>query len=126
MKRKRLQRSHQVVAQLVGRALHRLGPTYVKLGQTFATRPDIVGPEIAANLAQLQDKMAPFDAALVPVLLNEALHERAADLTEISPPIAAASIAQVHKAVLVDRGATKSVAVKILRPGIKERFRADI
>jgi ubiquinone biosynthesis protein len=107
-------------------ALDRLGPTYVKLGQTFATRPDIVGPEIAANLAQLQDKMEPFDAALVPVLLREALHERAADLTEISPPIAAASIAQVHKAVLVDQGARKSVAVKILRPGIKERFRADL
>ena len=42
-------------------ALDKLGPTYVKLGQTFATRPDIVGVEIAANLAQLQDKMEPFD-----------------------------------------------------------------
>ncbi len=107
-------------------ALDKLGPTYVKLGQTFATRPDIVGPELAANLAQLQDKMAPFDAALVPVLLNEALHEKAADLTEISPPIAAASIAQVHKAVLAANGERKAVAVKILRPGIKQRFHADI
>src|SRR3569833_381931 len=70
--------------------------------------------------------MEPFDAALVPVLLNAALHERAADLTEISPPIAAASIAQVHKAGRIDRGAAKSVAVKILRPGFKERFRADL
>ena len=107
-------------------ALNKLGPTYVKLGQTFATRPDIVGVEIAANLAQLQDKMEPFDPKLVPVLLTEALHEKAADLTEISPPIAAASIAQVHKATLHRNGTSGPVAVKVLRPGIKERFRADI
>lgn len=107
-------------------ALDKLGPTYVKLGQTFATRPDIVGTQVAASLAQLQDKMAPFDAALVPVLLQAALHEKAAELTEMSPPIAAASIAQVHRAVLVANGERKDVAVKILRPGIKERFRADI
>jgi ubiquinone biosynthesis protein len=107
-------------------ALHRLGPTYVKIGQTLATRPDIVGPAVAANLAQLQDKMAPFDPALVPGLLDAALPEHAAELTEISPPIAAASIAQVHKAVLVTNGVRRNVAVKILRPGIKQRFRADI
>jgi len=107
-------------------ALNKLGPTYVKIGQTLATRPDIVGPELAANLAQLQDKMEPFDAALVPVLLSEALHDRAADLTEISAPIAAASIAQVHRAMLAGDGAPRAVAVKILRPGVKERFRADL
>src|SRR5262249_36920677 len=56
-------------------ALDKLGPTYVKIGQTLATRPDIVGPEVAANLSLLQDKMEPFDPALVPVLLHEALHE---------------------------------------------------
>jgi len=107
-------------------ALDRLGPTYVKIGQALATRPDIVGPALAANLSQLQDKMAPFDPALVPVLLSDALHEKAADLTEISAPVAAASIAQVHKAVLVTGDGRKDVAVKILRPGIKERFRADL
>ena len=107
-------------------ALDRLGPTYVKIGQTLATRPDIVGPAAAANLALLQDKMAPFDAALVPGLLSAALEERAADLTEISPPIAAASIAQVHSAVLVKDGVRRKVAVKILRPGVRERFRADL
>ena len=107
-------------------ALFVLGPTYVKIGQTLATRPDIVGPEVAAHLSLLQDKMEPFDARLVPDLLNAALGERAADLTEISPPIAAASIAQVHKAVLITDGVRRDVAVKILRPGIKARFRADI
>ncbi|HVY51169.1 MAG TPA: 2-polyprenylphenol 6-hydroxylase [Devosia sp.] len=107
-------------------ALDRLGPTYVKLGQTFATRPDIVGSQIAANLAELQDKMAPFDPALVPGLLREALREKASEITDISPPIAAASIAQVHRAAVVDKNGRRDVAVKILRPGIKERFRADL
>jgi ubiquinone biosynthesis protein len=107
-------------------ALYALGPTYVKIGQTLATRPDIVGFDVAAHLALLQDKMEPFDNALVPGLLTAALHERAADLTEISPPVGAASIAQVHKAVLVVDGVRQEVAVKILRPGIKQRFRADL
>src|SRR3569833_1269521 len=107
-------------------ALDRLGPTYVKIGQTLATRPDIVGVDVAADLARLQDKMEPFDPALVPVLLKQALLERAADLTDISPPIAAASIAQVHQATLHRNGTSGTVAVKILRPGIKERFRADL
>ncbi len=107
-------------------ALNKLGPTYVKFGQSLATRPDIVGPEAAANLALLQDQMSPFDAALVPVLLSEALGEKAAELLEISAPIAAASIAQVHKAVLIKAGVRQDVAVKILRPGVKARFRADI
>jgi ubiquinone biosynthesis protein len=108
------------------RALNKLGPTYVKFGQTLATRPDIVGPGFAAELSVLQDKMEPFDQALVPRLLADALGPHAADLTELSPPIAAASIAQVHKAVLVKDGVRRTVAVKILRPSIKQRFRADI
>jgi ubiquinone biosynthesis protein len=109
------------------RALNRLGPTYVKFGQSLATRPDIVGVEIARELAVLQDAMPPFDAALVPGLLAEALGEKAADLTELSPPIAAASIAQVHKAMLRDGlGRARPVAIKVLRPGIRRRFLADL
>ncbi|HHY48375.1 MAG TPA: 2-polyprenylphenol 6-hydroxylase [Alphaproteobacteria bacterium] len=109
------------------RALNRLGPTYVKFGQTLATRPDIVGAAFAADLAVLQDKMEPFDQKLVPQLLREALGPRAEELTELSPPIAAASIAQVHKAVLLaPNGTRRTVAVKILRPGIKRRFRRDL
>lgn len=108
------------------RALNRLGPTYVKLGQTLATRPDIVGDEVAADLAVLQDKMDPFDEKLVPGLLAEALGARAGEFTDFSAPVAAASIAQVHKATLTDEDGRRTVAVKILRPGIRERFRADI
>jgi ubiquinone biosynthesis protein len=114
------------VARLAN-ALTRLGPTYVKFGQLLATRRDIVGPDVAADLSQLQDSMPPFDAALVPGLLTEALGEKAALLTDISAPIAAASIAQVHRASLIDvDGHKRIVAVKLLRPGIQARFLRDI
>jgi len=107
-------------------ALHKLGPSYVKFGQTLATRPDIVGIQAAADLSGLQDKMPPFDAKLVPGILETALGAKAAQLTEISEPVAAASIAQVHKARLLAPGEVpRTVAVKMLRPGIAERFRAD-
>ncbi len=109
------------------RALNRLGPTYVKFGQTLATRPDIVGREVAADLAVLQDAMEPFAPDLVPKTLNDALMERAADLSALSAPIAAASIAQVHSAYLIGKdGKRQKVAVKLLRPGIKQRFFADL
>ena len=108
-------------------ALHRLGPTYVKFGQTLATRPDIVGAKAAEDLSGLQDRMPPFDEKLVPGILDEALGEKAAQLSRISPPIAAASIAQVHKARLdVPGEIPRTVAVKLLRPGVQHRFRADI
>ncbi|KKB76387.1 2-polyprenylphenol hydroxylase [Devosia limi DSM 17137] len=111
----------------LNRALNLLGPTYVKFGQTLATRPDVVGAQVAADLAGLQDKMEPFDAALVPRILAAALDGKAAELTELSPPVAAASIAQVHKARLVPAdGLPRSVAVKVLRPGVTQRFMADI
>ena len=109
------------------RALNRLGPTYVKFGQTLATRPDIVGAAFAQDLAVLQDKMEPFDQTLVPGLLRDALGAKADELTDLSPPIAAASIAQVHKATLLAANGTRRVvAVKVLRPGIRRRFRADL
>ena len=114
------------VARLAN-ALSRLGPVYVKFGQLLATRRDIVGPQVAADLAQLQDSMPPFDMALVHPLLTEALGDKANQLTEISQPLAAASIAQVHKAQLVGPdGTRRTVAVKLLRPGIQARFRRDL
>lgn len=107
-------------------ALHKLGPSYVKFGQTLATRPDIVGVQAAADLSGLQDKMPPFDPKLVPGILETALGAKAAQLTEISEPVAAASIAQVHKARLRMPGEVpRTVAVKMLRPGVAERFHAD-
>ena len=111
----------------LSKALNRLGPTYVKFGQTLATRPDIVGPEIAGDLSVLQDAMEPFEQSLVSEILKKELGERAGDILELGPPIAAASIAQVHKCRLKNaEGTTRTIAVKLLRPGIEERFRADI
>jgi ubiquinone biosynthesis protein len=118
---------HAGSVERLTRALNRLGPTYVKFGQSLATRPDIVGVDVARDLSVLQDAMAPFDPALVPALLREALGEKAADLTELSPPVAAASIAQVHRATLADTlGRKRTVAVKLLRPGIRRRFMDDL
>ncbi len=111
----------------LSKALHRLGPTYVKFGQTLATRPDIVGANIALDLGSLHDAMEPFDEAKVPDMLEKALGERAKDLKDISPPIAAASIAQVHKCYLIgENGDRQTIAIKLLRPGIEMRFRKDI
>lgn len=111
----------------LNKALNRLGPTYVKFGQTLATRPDVVGAQIANDLAGLQDKMEPFDPALVPGILAAALGDKASQLTELSSPVAAASIAQVHKARLRPaNGPARTVAVKVLRPGVGLRFMADI
>lgn len=108
-------------------ALQKLGPTYVKLGQLLATRADIVGPVVAKDLANLQDKMPPFDQTLVPAILAEALGEKAKTLTEVSGPLAAASIAQVHSAQLVDsNGSPQKVAIKLLRPDVEVRFKKDL
>jgi ubiquinone biosynthesis protein len=108
-------------------ALTRLGPTYVKLGQFLATRPDVVGKVIARDLESLQDKMAPFaqsDAeATVVAALGKPLNEI---YVSFGPPVAAASIAQVHRAEIDEDGARKAVAVKVLRPGIERRFKADL
>jgi ubiquinone biosynthesis protein len=114
------------VERLAG-ALERLGPTYVKMGQLMAARPDIVGVAIAGDLGKLQDRMAPFDHTLVPDILKKAFGDGAGRLEDISPPVAAASIAQVHRAKLTGKdGKTRDVAVKILRPGIHERFGKDL
>ena len=108
-------------------ALQRLGPTYVKLGQLLATRADIVGPTVAKDLAGLQDKLPPFDQSLIPQILDEALGEQARTLLDISDPIAAASIAQVHSATIKTKdGSSEKVAVKFLRPDVEVRFKKDL
>jgi ubiquinone biosynthesis protein len=107
-------------------ALTRLGPTYVKLGQFMATRPDVVGVAVARELESLQDRMPPFPQAEA-----EATIERAFDkpLREVffsfGPSVAAASIAQVHRAEVMTPDGPKAVAVKVLRPGIERRFKVD-
>ena len=111
----------------LSKALNKLGPTYVKFGQILATRPDIVGAKVADDLSLLQDRMDPFDEKLVPKIILEAFGDKAKDIIDLSAPIAAASIAQVHKAKLkLENGGEEIIAVKILRPNVKERFTKDI
>jgi ubiquinone biosynthesis protein len=108
-------------------ALSRLGPTYVKLGQFLATRPDVVGTAIARDLESLQDKMAPFPQAEAEAAITVGLGKPlAAVYASFGPAVAAASIAQVHRAEVEVNGARKPVAVKVLRPGVERRFRADL
>jgi ubiquinone biosynthesis protein len=114
-------------AERIAAALTRLGPSYVKLGQFLATRPDIVGRDAAATLGRLRDEMAPFPESEARDLIEKSLGKPVAELfLSLSPPVAAASIAQVHKAAIGDSEFPRDVAVKILRPGIRARFRRDL
>ena len=108
-------------------ALTKLGPTYVKLGQFMATRPDVVGTQIARDLESLQDKMAPFPQSEAEAVVAAAFGKPVADVyASFGPAVAAASIAQVHRAKVAADGARKAVAVKILRPNIERRFKSDL
>ncbi len=108
-------------------ALTRLGPTYVKLGQFLATRRDVVGPALARDLESLQDRMAPFPQAQAEETVARSLEKPlAAAYAAFGPAVAAASIAQVHRAEIADGAGQRAVAVKVLRPGVEKRLRADI
>ncbi len=107
------------------RALTALGPAYIKFGQVLSTRPDVVGDELAVQLRVLQDKLPPFSMKLAEREVKSELGQPVSELfSSFSEPVAAASLAQVHKAHLADTG--DAVAVKILRPGIEKAFRKDI
>jgi len=108
-------------------ALTKLGPTYVKLGQFFATRQDVVGIAIARDLESLQDKMAPFPQAQAEATIAAAFERPVHEVyASFGPAVAAASIAQVHRAEIEKDGTRKPVAVKILRPGVERRFKVDL
>jgi ubiquinone biosynthesis protein len=107
-------------------ALTALGPTYVKLGQFLATRPDIVGIPIASELETLQDKMPPFPQGEAEAAVAKAFGLPLRDIfASFGPAVAAASIAQVHRAEIETPDGRKAVAVKVLRPGIERRFKTD-
>ncbi|SDH31435.1 2-polyprenylphenol 6-hydroxylase [Alloyangia pacifica] len=109
----------------VTRALTALGPAYIKFGQVLSTRPDVVGEDLANQLRVLQDKLPPFAIEAAKTQVESELGVKVDEVfSEFSPPVAAASIAQVHKARLAETGET--VAVKVLRPGIERAFRKDI
>lgn len=104
-------------------AFEGLGPFYVKTGQFMATRPDIIGFDMARDLGRLQDRMPPFSQQEAIAEIERTFNRPASQMfPELSPPIAAASIAQAHMATLDDG---RRVAVKILRPGIERHAQRD-
>ena len=114
-------------AERLTRAVERLGPSYVKLGQFLATRPDVVGRTLANDLSLLQDRMDTFPMEAARQRIVESIGREIDDLyTRFDAPIAAASIAQVHPAEIRDETGTRKVAVKVVRPGIRQRFYRDL
>ena len=110
--------------QALSDKIRKLGPTYIKLGQFLATRPDIIGPAMARDLTYLQDSLPPFGDKQVAHILATELDVPDAILKDMGPPIAAASIAQVHQATHRQTG--EKLAVKILRPGVEERLKSEL
>lgn len=106
-------------------ALQDLGPSFIKIGQALATRPDIIGPEVALDLLKLQDDVPPFSESQAREIIEEDLDASIEELfAEFEKsPIAAASIAQVHIATTLEGN---KVAVKVLRPGIARAFGRDL
>ena len=108
-------------------SLQDMGTTFIKLGQFLSTRPDIIGEKLSNQLEKLQDKLPPFPLEKTKTIIKKNLGEDSFNsLINITEPIAAASIAQVHKAQINDHGTIKDVAIKVLRPNIKTVFNEEI
>jgi ubiquinone biosynthesis protein len=113
------------VGERLALAFEQMGPSAIKLGQFLATRPDLIGREIAHGLEALQDRLPPFpDAAAVKIVEHSLGRPLETVFSEFGGPVAAASIAQVHMAVTTD-DPPRRVAVKVLRPGIEGEFQRD-
>jgi len=111
----------------LSKSLQQMGTTFIKLGQFLATRPDIIGEELSTQLESLQDRLPPFSLAEAKKIIKKDLGEEVFNsIINLSEPVAAASIAQVHKAQIDDNGTIKDVAIKILRPNIKKIFNEEI
>src|SRR5271157_4730493 len=111
----------------LSRAIDRLGPSYVKLGQFLSTRPDIVGTKVAIELESLQDRVAPMSRDTAVGIIEAAFGAKIETLfVSFEEPVAAASIAQVHRATVKTDEGEKAVAVKVLRAGVERRFARDL
>ncbi len=111
----------------LSQSLESMGTTFIKLGQFLATRPDIIGEELSKELENLQDRLPPFSLLQAKeIIRNDLGNETYNSIINLTEPVAAASIAQVHKAQIDDNGVIKDVAIKILRPDIKKIFNEEI
>ena len=105
----------------LSKSLESMGTTFIKLGQFLATRPDIIGEGLSKELENLQDRLPPFSKDHAKKIIKDDLGiDTYNSIIDLSEPVAAASIAQVHKAKIDDNGIIKDVAIKILRPDIKK------
>ena len=115
--------------QRIRQALESLGPIFVKFGQVLSTRRDLLPLDVADELAKLQDRVPPFDSD-VAIATIEQVFKKKIDQIFVSferVPVASASIAQVHFAVMKDRdGQLRDVAVKVLRPGMLAAIERDL
>ena len=113
------------VGERIRLALEELGPIFVKFGQAISTRRDLLPPDIADELAKLQDAVPPFPAEQAKAIIEDAYGEPVATIFDRfdDEPLAAASIAQVHTAKLK---AGTEVIVKVLRPGVEEQIERDL
>ena len=108
-------------------ALEGMGTTFIKLGQFLATRPDIIGEEMAKSLEKLQDKVPAFDIYEAKKVIRKEIGDKQfSNILELSEPIAAASIAQVHLAKIKNENKNEEVAIKILRPNIEKLFNEEL
>ena len=115
--------------QRIREALERLGPIFVKFGQVLSTRRDLMPLDIADELARLQDRVPPFSSDVAIATIERAFNKKVDEIfvSFDREPIASASIAQVHFAVLKDRtGDAREVAVKVLRPGMLSAIEKDL
>ena len=122
-----LQNNQKSSGEKLCTALQGMGTTFIKLGQFLATRPDIIGEELAKSLEKLQDKVPAFDLHDAKKIIKKEIGENYfRDIQELSEPIAAASIAQVHLAKIKHEEQEKQVAIKILRPDIEKLFNEEL
>ena len=108
-------------------SIQNMGTSFIKLGQFLSTRPDIIGEKLSSKLEKLQDRVPAFETnEAIEILKKNIGINNYNSVINFSDPIAAASIAQVHKAQINDNGIIKDVAIKILRPNIKKIFNEQI
>ena len=118
---------NETEGERLSNSLQSMGTTFIKLGQFLATRPDIIGEKLSKQLESLQDRLPPFELSKAKEIIKKDLGEdNFNSIINLSEPVAAASIAQVHKAQINDNGTIKDVAIKILRPNIKKIFNEEI